>query len=454
MTGDVGFNTDAEEIFGSLDTKLLLATVLLVLILLGAIYRSPLIALMPLVVVGFAYGVAQGLIYFYAKSGATVSSNSTSILVVLMFGVGTDYCLLLVSRYREELRRFEDKHDAMAHALCALGPGDPGQRPDGRALDAGAARWPRTASIQSLGPVAAIGVACVAASPASRCCRRCSRSVAGGRSGRARSVVACDPEHAVAERAGIWRRIGDRVLAAARAWRSTGTVLLFAVGALGLLAYKEDYSTTTFFKKQTESVDGFKVLERAFPAGALSPTTVLVEREDGPVRPADVAARAPARRDAAGRGAVTPPPGRSRDGRIVRFDVDLQGGPVPRRARSTSIPKLRDRARRGSAPGVQRARGRRNRDPVRLRPGVAPRPEADRADRAASLIARDPRHPAAGDRRAAGADRVGGRLVLRHLRPLDPVLPLRGRRRGRRQRRCRCSRSSSWSRSASTTRSS
>ena len=52
---------------------------------------------MPLVVVGFAYSVAQGLIYLYAKSGATVSRNSTSILVVLMFGVGTDYCLLLLS---------------------------------------------------------------------------------------------------------------------------------------------------------------------------------------------------------------------------------------------------------------------------------------------------------------------------------------------------------------------
>jgi putative drug exporter of the RND superfamily len=79
-------------------------------VLLGAIYRSPVVAVIPLVVVGFAYGAAQGFIYLYAQSGAEVSSNATSILVVLMFGVGTDYCLLLVSRYREELRRKEDKH--------------------------------------------------------------------------------------------------------------------------------------------------------------------------------------------------------------------------------------------------------------------------------------------------------------------------------------------------------
>src|SRR3954454_20349395 len=96
VTGNLGFNADFKEVFSSLDTKLLLATVLLVLVLLGAIYRAPVIAVVPLLVVGFAYSVAQGLIYLYADSGATVSTNSTQILVVLLFGVGTDYCLLLV----------------------------------------------------------------------------------------------------------------------------------------------------------------------------------------------------------------------------------------------------------------------------------------------------------------------------------------------------------------------
>ena len=75
LTGDLGFSADAEEVFGELDTKLLLATVLLVLVLLGAIYRSVLVALTPLIVVFLAYTVAHGFIYLYAKSGATVSSN-------------------------------------------------------------------------------------------------------------------------------------------------------------------------------------------------------------------------------------------------------------------------------------------------------------------------------------------------------------------------------------------
>src|SRR3954447_2486239 len=122
VTGDVGFNADFEEVFGSFDTKLLLVTVVLVLVLLLLIYRSPLVALSPLVVVGVSYTVAQAFVYRLAKSGQTVSSNTTTILVVLMFGVGTDYCLLLVSRYREELRHNEDKHDAMARALRRAGP--------------------------------------------------------------------------------------------------------------------------------------------------------------------------------------------------------------------------------------------------------------------------------------------------------------------------------------------
>jgi putative drug exporter of the RND superfamily len=122
LSGDLGFSADSEEVFGELDTKLLLATVLLVLVLLGAIYRSVLVALTPLLVVFFAYTAAQAFVYLYAESGATVSSNGTTILVVLMFGVGTDYALLLVSRYREELHRFEDKHQAMERALTRTGP--------------------------------------------------------------------------------------------------------------------------------------------------------------------------------------------------------------------------------------------------------------------------------------------------------------------------------------------
>ena len=157
VTGDLGLFADFEEVFGELDTKLLLATVLLVLILLGAIYRAPLIAVIPIVVVALAYQVANGFIYLYADAGNTVNSNATSILVVLMFGVGTDYCLLLVSRYREELHRVEDKHEAMARALRRAGPA---LLASGCTVIAAmlVLLLADTGSTNALGPVSAIGV--------------------------------------------------------------------------------------------------------------------------------------------------------------------------------------------------------------------------------------------------------------------------------------------------------
>ena len=159
LTGDLGFNTDAEEVFSDIDTKLLFATVLLVLVLLGAIYRAVLVALTPLIVVFLAYTIAQGFIYLLAKSGATVSSNSTSILIVLMFGVGTDYCLLLVSRLREELRHDGGQARGDGRAPCSRsGPAilASGLTVTLAMLVLALADSQNTAT---LGPVAAIGVA-------------------------------------------------------------------------------------------------------------------------------------------------------------------------------------------------------------------------------------------------------------------------------------------------------
>jgi RND superfamily putative drug exporter len=337
LTGDLGFNTDADEVFNSIDTKLLLATVLLVLVLLGAIYRSPIIALIPIVVVGVAYSVAQGLIYLYAETGATVSSNSTSIIVVLMFGVGTDYCLLLVSRYREELHTHEDKHDAMQRTVQRVGPA---------ILASGLTVTlamlvllvAEVGSVHTLGPVAAIGVFSVLL--AGLTLLPALLAIAGRRGfWPRRRFVAFDPEGVALQRPGVWRRFGDRVLHRPLPALIV-TVAFFGAGTLGLLAYKVDYSTTTFFKKQTDSVDGFRVMQKSFPAGLLSPMTALVEPEEGAATPADVAL---ARRRLAavpGVDEVKASGVRSRDGRSAQLDVVLKGDPNDSSSLDI-VPKLR-----------------------------------------------------------------------------------------------------------------
>ncbi|MFE2458271.1 MMPL family transporter [Streptomyces sp. NPDC059402] len=115
--------TDATEVYNSLDGPLLYTTAAVVALLLILIYRSPFLWLVPLAVAGMAdylsMGVAYGLNQVF---GTAVSGQSSGIMTILVFGVGTDYALLLVSRYREELRRIERPYDAMLAALRGCGP--------------------------------------------------------------------------------------------------------------------------------------------------------------------------------------------------------------------------------------------------------------------------------------------------------------------------------------------
>jgi RND superfamily putative drug exporter len=337
LTGDLGFATDSEKVFGDLDAKLLGVTVLLVLILLGLIYRAVLVALTPLLVVFFSYTVATAFVYLYAKSGASVSSNGTTILIVLMFGVGTDYSLLLVSRYREELRRIEDKHEAMGRALRRTGPTifASGMTV---ALAMLVLSLADTKLTSSLGPVAAIGVACA--------------FVAGltllpalltifGRTGfwPRRALVECDPEHPETGRQGLWRRFGDRVLERPLPALLV-TVVFFVAGAVGLAAYKVDYSTTNFFKESVDSVEGFQVLGEAFPKGTLAPMTVLV-RSSRPVTRTDVERAVERIEGVDGVARATPTGLRSKDGRIASINVILSGDPY-RKSALDVVPAIRD----------------------------------------------------------------------------------------------------------------
>ncbi len=347
LTGNVGFTTDSAEVFGSIGSTLLIVTALLVLLLLGAIYRSPLIALVPLVVVGVAYTLAQALVYLYAESGATVSNNGTSILVVLMFGVGTDYCLLLVARYREELARHEDKHDAMARAVERAGPAILASGLT-VALAMLVLLVAETGSIHTLGPVAAIGV--LSALLAGLTLLPALLTIAGRRGfWPRRRLIAFAPDAPPPHQSGWWRRIGQLVQERA-GLALTVTVALFAIGGLGLLSYQEDYSTTTFFKKPTQAVAGFKALEQAFPAGTLAPSTALVERAGGPVTRADLAAvraRLVRIKDVA---AVVPAGQRTPNGRIGALAIVLGSDPYQSAALGV-VPRMRA-AVRGAVPGV------------------------------------------------------------------------------------------------------
>ncbi len=163
ITGGAGFSADAIEVFESIDSTLLLAALSLVIFLLIVIYRSPFFFLIPLIAVVFAETLSRSIGYGVSELGVTINGQSSSIMSVLVLGAGTDYALLLVSRYREELHHTVDKHEAMRTALASAGP----------AIFASAATviaallcllLAKVNGTAGLGPIAAIGIACAALS--------------------------------------------------------------------------------------------------------------------------------------------------------------------------------------------------------------------------------------------------------------------------------------------------
>jgi RND superfamily putative drug exporter len=173
-----------------------------------------------------------------------------------------------------------------------------------------------------------------------------------------RGRVSYDPQHASIGGPGAWRRFGDWVL------QRPGPALLvtgvaFVAGALGILAYKVDYSTTSFFKNSVEAVEGFNVLRDHFPAGTLAPTTVLVERDSGPVTAPDISSAERALTAVDGVASVVPtgatpenPAGlRSTNGQIASLDVILDKDPLNKSALDV-VPAMRD-AVDGLPPGGQ-----------------------------------------------------------------------------------------------------
>ncbi len=163
ITGGAGFSADAIEVFEGINGTLLLAAVSLVIFLLIVIYRSPMFFFIPLAAVLFAETLSRSIGYGVSELGVTINGQSSSIMSVLVLGAGTDYALLLVSRYREELHRVDDKHEAMKTALASAGPAI-----FASALTVIAALLclmiAKVNGTSGLGPIAAIGIFCAALS--------------------------------------------------------------------------------------------------------------------------------------------------------------------------------------------------------------------------------------------------------------------------------------------------
>lgn len=255
VAGMGGQAADASEAFAGIDTTLLGLTLLVVIVILLFTYRSPILWVLPIFSAVVSLFTAQGLIYFLAKyADLTVNGQSQAILTILVIGAGTDYALLLVARYREELRRHEDRHEAMAFALHRAAP----------AILASAATvvlgmlcllFAEMNSTAGLGPVAAIGIAVtflvmVTLLPALLVI--CGRWIFWPKRPTFESVEATQT--------GLWGRVGSRIAVRPRAvW--VGTSVILAIACLGLFRLDTaGLSTEDSYTKEFESITGQKVL--------------------------------------------------------------------------------------------------------------------------------------------------------------------------------------------------
>lgn len=269
VTGPVAFQYDLDQTYQSIDVTLLLVTVVIVAVLLLATYRSAVLWLLPLVVVAMSNQLANAVVYVVAKLTDTrINSAAIFVITVLVYGVGTDYALLLITRYREELHRHQDNWQAIRAAVTGTG---------GAILASGATvtlgllcmMAADLNSTRSLGPAGAIGVVCaflamVTLMPA--ILGVLGRWVFWPRI----------PRHGTEPHGAgtVWGRIGTRVARRPRmVW--IGSILVLGVLTLGLLGTTSGLPQDKAFRGNPDSIAGQRLIEESFPAGTGQPVTVI-----------------------------------------------------------------------------------------------------------------------------------------------------------------------------------
>jgi RND superfamily putative drug exporter len=272
VTGDVAMFLDNQDAFNNAFVIVGAATVLLIIILLALMYRSPVAAFLPVLTVGLVSAIAPGLIALIAKAfNFQVDQSLQILLTIVLYGVGTDYIVFLLFRYRERLRAGDDPKQALVTSVARIG--------EVIASAAGAIIIAFSALLlavfggfRSFGPGLSIAVALMAV-----------------------AVVTLIPA--------VVSLLGTKVFWPSKSWQRTpkGTtfqrlgrftgrrpaVVALASGgvmvvlALGMLGFNTDYDQTGQLPSGTESSRGFADLQSGFPAGALNPTSVFVRSDSG-----------------------------------------------------------------------------------------------------------------------------------------------------------------------------
>ncbi len=274
LTGPEGFEVDIAAVFDGADFTLLLTTVIVVAVLLLVTYRSPWLWLVPLVVIGTA-DASAGIVArrVAAAVGVQLDASITGILSVLVFGAGTNYALLLIARYRDELRLAEDRREAMRRAVRGAGP----------AIIASGSTVALALATLLLGELSgnrALGLACavgVVVAMAFALIVLPAALVLFGRWLFWPYVPRFGSPDAISR--SPWGRLGRAVARRPVVVAIAGVAVLGSL-ASGLFFVQTGLSQNDRFLQKPDAVKGQEVLAEAFSAGATSPATVVAPAAD------------------------------------------------------------------------------------------------------------------------------------------------------------------------------
>lgn len=270
VTGPAGIITDAVKVFQSIDLRVTITTVALVFVLLLFVYRSPLLAIIPLLIIGAALLCARAIASLLTQNfGLALNDQVTSIMSVLLFGAGTDFTLFIVSRYREEWQKLGSEHRWQAMRLTMTKVGPAIATSGGTTIVAMLVLlWASNGSFVSLGPMLAMAVLVMLIT---------ALTVVPGVIvilGRV-AFWPMDPFKGRAQVSRFWSwaseiisRAGGRVLLISS--------LLLGVAALGSGLLKPNFGFVDGFPDSMDSKIGYKTLQDKFPAGDLAPITILI----------------------------------------------------------------------------------------------------------------------------------------------------------------------------------
>ncbi|MCM3390360.1 MMPL family transporter [Ureibacillus chungkukjangi] len=280
VTGPAGIATDTVELFTRADLVLIFSTVAIILVLLIVIYRSPLLAVIPLLGAAIVYLVVTQILGLMGKNGVLMSSQTISIMSILLFAAVIDYSLFVFSRYREELKTKESKYEAMRAAMKETGM--PVFFSGGTVLVAMLVLFfAESGDYRNFAPTFAttmiiIMVASITLIPA--------LFTLFGRKSFWPRIPKVDDQ--ISRKETLWGKVGKFVAKKPGISVAISSIILL-LATSNIFNLKYEFDTMKSFPDDMPSRQGYEVLEEKFDKGTLAPTTVLFESEQA-VKSAEV----------------------------------------------------------------------------------------------------------------------------------------------------------------------